>query len=81
MPLYIKDEAINEMAVKFQKTIHAPSKTDAVREALQRALAFEQAKPGLADIAAGLCRNLGAKADRTKTEVADKPFRDSLYEG
>ena len=38
MPLYIKDAAVSQMAETLRVLLHAPSKTDAVRTALQSAL-------------------------------------------
>lgn len=39
MPLYVKDDAVDDLAIKYQKAIGARSKTDAVRKALKDALA------------------------------------------
>ncbi len=38
MPLYIKDPDVSAMAERLQKLTRAPSKTEAVRAALQRAI-------------------------------------------
>ncbi len=64
MPLYIKDDAIDRLARRYQALTKSPSKTEAVRKALQLALDTELAKPVLEDIAVAFCRNL-----RTKTNV------------
>lgn len=45
MPLYIKDAAVSQMAETLRVMLHSPSKTDAVRTALQSAL--DQARCGL----------------------------------
>lgn len=38
MPLYIKDDAVNHLAMKYQRATGAASKTEAVRMALEEAL-------------------------------------------
>lgn len=62
MPLYIKDDAIDRLARRYQALTKSPTKTEAVRLALQKALDEELAKPALADVAAAFCRNLKQKA-------------------
>ena len=62
MPLYIKDDSIDRLARRYQMLSQAPSKTEAVRKALQQALDAELAKPILEDIAVAFCRDLQAKA-------------------
>jgi antitoxin VapB len=62
MPLYIKDDAIDRLARRYQTLTKAPTKTEAVRLALQKALDEELTKPALADIAVAFCRNLKKKA-------------------
>lgn len=62
MPLYIKDDAIDHLARRYQMLTQAPSKTEAVRKALQQALDAELAKPVLEDIAVAFCRDLKVRA-------------------
>ncbi len=62
MPLYIKDDAIDRLARRYQALTKASTKTEAVRLALQKALDEELTKPALADIAVAFCRNLRQKA-------------------
>ncbi|MBB3611761.1 MAG: type II toxin-antitoxin system VapB family antitoxin [Rhizobium sp.] len=62
MPLYIKDDAIDRLARRYQALTKSSTKTEAVRLALQKALDEELAKPALADVAAAFCRNLKQKA-------------------
>lgn len=80
MPLYIKDDSIDELAKRLQIALKVPSKTEAVRLALQRALDDEAAKPTLPEIAVNFCRDLRARANPAAGLLADKAFRDSLYE-
>ncbi len=62
MPLYIKDDAIDRLARRYQVLTKAPTKTEAVRLALQKALDEELTKPALTDVAVAFCRNLKEKA-------------------
>ncbi|SCB48792.1 type II toxin-antitoxin system VapB family antitoxin [Rhizobium multihospitium] len=62
MPLYIKDDAIDRLARRYQALTKATTKTEAVRLALQKALDEELTKPALADVAVAFCRNLKQKA-------------------
>ncbi len=74
MPLYIKDDAIDRLARRYQALTKSPSKTEAVRKALQQALDTELAKPLLEDIAVAFCRSLRAKA-RTPEDAAGDGLR------
>lgn len=71
MPLYIKDDAIDRLARRYQMLTQAPSKTEAVRKALQQALDAELAKPVLEDIAVAFCRDLRARADARRHTTDD----------
>ncbi len=62
MPLYIKDDAIDRLARRYQALTKSPTKTEAVRLALQKALDEELTKPALAEVAVAFCRNLRQKA-------------------
>lgn len=73
MPLYIKDDAIDRLARRYQALTKSPSKTEAVRKALQQALDAELAKPLLEDIAVAFCRSLRAKARTPADSEADGP--------
>ena len=80
MPLYIKDDTIDLLARRFQAAISAPSKTEAVRRALQDAMDGQLAQMTLPDIAVAFCRELKQRSDAAKAQPANKAFRDSLYE-
>jgi antitoxin VapB len=62
MPLYIKDDSIDRLARRYQALTQAPSKTEAVRRALQKALDEELAKPTLEDVLVAFCRDLKNRA-------------------
>jgi antitoxin VapB len=80
MPLYIKDDKIDDLARRYQAAVKAPSKTEAVRLALQHALDEQLGQPTLAEVAANFCRDLRSRANSNKGLPADKAFRDSLYD-
>jgi antitoxin VapB len=80
MPLYIKDDRIDELARRYQAAIKATSKTEAVKKALQRALNEQNAQLSLADIVSDFARELRRKGNVEKWLPADKQFRDSLYD-
>ncbi|PSH67268.1 MULTISPECIES: type II toxin-antitoxin system VapB family antitoxin [Phyllobacterium] len=80
MPLYIKDDRIDDLARRYQAAVKAPSKTEAVRLALQQALDEQLSQPTLVEIAASFCRDLKSKANLNRGLPADKAFRDSLYD-
>lgn len=79
MPLYIKDDAVDALAERFQKVVHARSKTEAVKLALQRAIEAHQPE-ALAELAAAFARNLRTRGSKAAALPVDKAFRDSLYD-
>ncbi len=77
MALYIKDEAVDDLAIRFQQATGAASKTAAVRKALQDGLAALQRKqPLMVRIAA-----LQSQADKigpADPNFDQKEFSDGL---
>lgn len=64
--LYIKDDAVNEMAIKLMKVTNAPSKTEAVRRAIQNELnRYANEKP--------LAERVAEIQARVKSRMGDKP--------
>lgn len=49
MALYIRDQRIDELAKRAQRLLKAPTKTDAVRQALEREIERVEMRPSLAD--------------------------------
>ena len=49
MPLYVRDERVNQLAEQAQKILKAPTKTDAIRQALERVVDAEERRPSLAE--------------------------------
>ncbi len=49
MPLYVRDERVNRLAEQAQKILKAPTKTDAIRQALERVVEADEQRPPLAE--------------------------------
>ncbi len=80
MPLFIKDDAVDELAKRYMALSKAPTKSEAVRQALLQALEKHKNAPTAVDIARQFRAELKARAGPGGLP-ADKDFRDSLYEG
>jgi antitoxin VapB len=78
MPLYIKDDSVDDLARRFMALTKAGTKSEAVRLALMQALEQHENAPTAVDIARQYRAELKAKAG-CRGLPADKPFRDSLY--
>ncbi|MBG0812320.1 type II toxin-antitoxin system VapB family antitoxin [Methylosinus sp. H3A] len=69
MPLYIKDDAVDKLAAQVQEATGAPSKTEAVRRALENELArSRKSKP------------LGERLARAKLIAADIGEPDPAFD-
>ncbi len=80
MPLYIKDPDVAEMAERLQKLTSAPSKTEAVRQALKSALRVASERPGLSERlreAVAIARRIGPR----DPEFDQKRFSDEMWGG
>ena len=76
MPLYIRDEAVSDLASRLSVML-GKSKTDAVRAALQSAVEAHAARKSLGQRAAPIqaqARQLGLRPDG----FDDKPLMDEL---
>ncbi len=63
MPLYIKDDHVNDLALELQKLTRAPSKVYAVRAALELAIRNQKSLQNFDERCAGslaMARSLGA---------------------
>lgn len=49
MPLYVRDERVNQLAEQAQKILKAPTKTDAIRQALERVVHEDEKRTPLAE--------------------------------
>ena len=79
MPLYVKDPEVGRMAERLA-TLRRVSKTEAIRQALQRELDREQKRPSLVDKGVAFVQALKARSRHARPGAADKAYIDSLYE-
>jgi antitoxin VapB len=84
MPLYVRDERVNQLAEQARKILNAPTKTDAIRQALERVVAEP---PHLADgpEKPPLAERLKAIRDQYRSmgtpdpDFDDKKFLDGMW--
>lgn len=81
MPLYVRDERVNQLAEQVRKILNAPTKTDAIRQALERVVESssdeagqEEQKPSLRE----RLDKLRAKYDMPPYESL-KPFDEKAF--
>ena len=79
MPLYVKDREVDRLAERLA-ALKRVSKTEVVRQALQRELEREEGKPSLVETGVAFVPALKARARLDKARAADKAFIDSLYD-
>ncbi|WP_299568029.1 MULTISPECIES: type II toxin-antitoxin system VapB family antitoxin [Roseobacteraceae] len=80
MPLYIRDDKVDELAEQVMQATGAKTKTDAVRQALQAALAAKLDKIPLADRIAPIQARLAALGP-VDPDFDMKSFTDEMWEG
>ena len=78
MPLYIRDDKVDRLAVEVMRLTGAKTKTDAVREALRLQLSRVQDDLPLRDRIAPLQRDI-ATLGRRDPEFDMKRFTDELW--
>jgi antitoxin VapB len=80
MSLYIRDDDVDALAKKVQQVTKAPTKTEAVRRALENELArVEQAVP-LKERVEKIQNSVRAKMGPNKPEFDMKKFTDEMWE-
>lgn len=79
MPLFLKNAEVDALAGRLAQ-LRGVTKTEAVRRALVRELAAEEAAPDLVEMGLAFARNLRARTSPDRGRPADKAFIDSLYE-
>ncbi|WEZ83885.1 type II toxin-antitoxin system VapB family antitoxin [Rhizobium sp. 32-5/1] len=47
MPLYVRDDSVNDLAAEAQRVLKTRTKTEAIRIALERVIAAEENRPPL----------------------------------
>ncbi|WP_081159856.1 type II toxin-antitoxin system VapB family antitoxin [Ensifer aridi] len=80
MPLYIRDDDVDALAKKVQQVTKTPTKTEAVRRALQNELArAEQAVP-LKERVKKIQDSVRAKMGPSTPDFDMKKFTDEMWE-
>jgi antitoxin VapB len=84
MPLYVRDERVNQLAEQARRILNAPTKTDAIRQALEKVVADAdpETKPDERPLAERL-KALQAEVQRLGTPNPDfdeKKFLDEMWE-
>jgi antitoxin VapB len=86
MPLYVRDERVNQLAEQARKILNAPTKTDAIRQALERVVVQEPRGPREEKSEPNLAERLKAVQDEVKRlgrpnpDFDDKAFLDEMWE-
>lgn len=80
MSLYIRDNAVDELARKVQMATKAPNKTEAVRRALENELARVEKAIPLIERVRKLQDEVGAVLGSTPQPFDMKKFTDELWE-
>jgi antitoxin VapB len=79
MPLFLKNAEVEALADRLAR-LRGVTKTEAVRRALVRDLAREDARPDIVEAGLAFARILRARTSPELGRPADKAFIDSLYE-
>lgn len=78
MPLTIKDPEVAEMAERLRRLTGAPSKAEAIRQALASAIEAPRGRPSLGariDEAVAMARRIGGR----DAEFYQKAFSDEMW--
>ncbi len=84
MPLYVRDERVNQLAEQARQILKAPTKTDAIRQALEKVV--ETAKPVEEEPEKPLAERLKALQDEVQRlgkpnpDFDEKKFLDEMWE-
>ncbi|TPP10594.1 type II toxin-antitoxin system VapB family antitoxin [Rhizobium glycinendophyticum] len=79
MPLYVRDERVNQLAEQAQKILKAPIKTDAIRQALERVVHEEEQRRPLAERLEKLRARHNMPAYDTLEPFDEKAFLDEMW--
>lgn len=78
--LYVKDETVNQLAIKLAKISNAPSKTEAVRRAIQNELnRYANEKP-LVERVAEIQARVKSRMGNKPVNFDEKSFMDEGWE-
>jgi antitoxin VapB len=79
MPLYIRDDAVDDLAAKVMKLTGAKTKTEAVRQALLAQIAAEESKLPLLTRLAPILSRADALGEKDP-DFDMKTFTDEMWE-
>ena len=84
MPLYVRDERVNELAEQARRILNAPTKTDAIRQALQRVVETSEAsdtseKPSLRERLKAIQDEV-KRLGKPNPDFDDKALLDEMWE-
>ncbi|OHV76283.1 type II toxin-antitoxin system VapB family antitoxin [Rhizobium sp. LCM 4573] len=85
MPLYARDERVNQLAEQARKILNAPTKTDAIRQALEKVVEAPE-EAGITSEKPPLAERLQAIRDRYQSmgksnpDFDEKAFLDEMWE-
>lgn len=79
MPLYIRDDDVDALAVKVMQMTKAPSKTEAVRRALMHELDRNTQAVPVKDRVAQLTQRVKARMGPNQSDFDPKKFADDMW--
>ncbi len=79
MPLYVRDEKVNQLAEQAQKILKAPTKTDAIRQALERVVQEDEQRPSLSERLEKLRTKYNMPTYETLEPFDEKAFLDEMW--
>ncbi|MDR6433453.1 type II toxin-antitoxin system VapB family antitoxin [Brucella pseudogrignonensis] len=79
MPLYIRDDEVDALAIKVMNMTKAPNKTEAVRRALMHELARSSKTVPLKDRVDQITLRIKARMGQNQTDFDPKKFADDMW--
>ncbi|QEE47298.1 hypothetical protein FVA81_23025 [Rhizobium sp. WL3] len=79
MPLYVRDERVHQLAEQAQIILKAPTKTDAIRQALERVVQEDEQRPPLAERLEKIRAKHNMPAYESLEPFDDKGFLDEMW--
>lgn len=80
MSLYIRDPGVDALAIELQQRMGVKTKTEAVRTALEKALADASAPLSLEERVRPIQDRIKAMMGPNKVEFDEKAFMDEMWE-
>jgi antitoxin VapB len=79
MPLYVRDEQVNQLAEQARKILKAPTKTDAIRQALERVVSEDEQRVPLAERLARIRAKFNMPPHAELEPFDEKAFLDEMW--